>query len=49
MVILGIWGNQRTGDGGTNRGGLQSAAFKKLSKNNLKLRLVRGKYRELVK
>ena len=33
-------GNQWAGGGGTNRGVLQSAVFKKLSKNPLKLRLV---------
>ena len=41
MVKFGIWGNQWGGRRGTNGGGRQSAAFKKLSKNRLKLRLVR--------
>ena len=27
VVNFGVWGNQRTADGGTNRGGLQSATF----------------------
>ena len=35
MVEIGIGGNQWARSGGTNRGGRQSAAFKKLSKNPL--------------
>ena len=41
MHNFGIWGNQWTANGGTKRGGIRSAAFKKLSKNPSKLRLVR--------
>ena len=43
MVNFGTWGNWWGKPGGTNRDGQQSAAFKKLSKSPLKLRLVRNK------
>ena len=40
MVNFGIWGNQWGGSGGTS-GARHSAAFKKLRRKPLKLRLVR--------
>ena len=49
MVNFGIWGNQWGMPGGTNRGGRQSAACKKLSKNPLKLRFIRQKQQKITK
>ena len=43
IIKLGIWGNQLAECGGTDRDDEQSAAFKKLNKSPLKLRLAKEK------